>query len=45
MILMCWRDVYRKEKASVLSVKNVLEKSMFMKGFHYIKNVSNSLNK
>ena len=42
---MCWRDVYKKEKASVLSVKNVLEKSMFMKGFHYIKNVSSSLKK
>ena len=33
-----WRQIAIQNKAFLLSIKNVLEKSMFMKGFVYIKN-------
>ena len=33
-----WRYIAIQNKAFLLSIKNVLEKSMFMKGFVYIKN-------
>ena len=35
-----WRFAVKQQKAFLLCVKNVLEKSMQMKGFHYIKNSS-----
>ena len=38
-----WRIAVKQQKAFLLCVKNVLEKSMFMKGFHYIKNTSHEV--
>jgi polyphosphate kinase 2 (PPK2 family) len=38
MIFKCWRHAVRQQKAFLICVKNVLEKSMYMKGFYYIKN-------
>lgn len=38
MIFMCWRHASRQQRAFVASVANALDRSLKMKGFHYIKN-------
>ena len=36
MIFLCWRRAVKQQKAFLLCIKNVLEKSLYKKGFVYI---------
>lgn len=38
MVFLCWRHASRQQRAFIHCVVNVLDKSMKMKGLHYIKN-------
>lgn len=38
MIFIMWRHVVKQERAFIFSVVNTINKSLQMKGFHYIKN-------
>jgi len=36
MLLNCWRRAAKQQKAFLYCIKNVLEKSLYKKGFYYI---------
>lgn len=38
MVFLCWRHASKQQRAFIHCVVNALDKSMKMKGFHYIKN-------